>query len=98
MGRQRSIRQCSSSRVGHERTPRISRRSVFRQVDRKLLMQLAETTFTEEAHNVAIVGGTGSGKSHLAIAIGVSAIEHHGKRVRFHSTVDLVNALELGWH
>jgi DNA replication protein DnaC len=63
-------------------------------VDRKLVMQLAETTFTEAAHNVVLVGGTGSGKSHLATAIGVSAITQHGKRVRFYSTVDLVNALE----
>ncbi len=57
-------------------------------------MQLAETSFTDAAHNVVLVGGTGSGKSHLASAIGVSAITQHGKRVRFYSTVDLVNALE----
>ena len=63
-------------------------------VDRKLVLQLAETEFTEAAHNVVLVGGTGSGKSHLATAIGVSAITRHGKRVRFYSTVDLVNALE----
>ena len=30
----------------------------------------------------------------MAIAIGVQAIEHHRKRVRFFSTVELVNALE----
>lgn len=36
----------------------------------------------------------GTGKSHLATAIGVSGITRHGKRVRFYSTVDLVNALE----
>ena len=64
-------------------------------VDKKLVMQLAETAFTEAAHNVVLVGGTGSGKSHLATAIGVAGIVHHGKRVRFYSTVDLVNALEL---
>ena len=34
------------------------------------------------------------GKTHLATAIGVQAIEHHRKRVRFFSTVELVNALE----
>jgi DNA replication protein DnaC len=63
-------------------------------VDRKLVLQLAETTFTEAAHNVVLVGGPGTGKSHLATAIGVAGIMKHGKRVRFYSTVDLVNALE----
>jgi DNA replication protein DnaC len=63
-------------------------------VDRKLVLQLAETDFTEAAHNAVLVGGPGTGKSHLATAIGVSGIAHHGKRVRFYSTVDLVNALE----
>lgn len=63
-------------------------------VDRKLIHQLAELAFTEEAHNAVLVGGPGTGKSHLATAIGVSGISRHGKRVRFYSTVDLVNALE----
>jgi DNA replication protein DnaC len=63
-------------------------------VDRKLVAQLAETAFTEAAHNVVLVGGPGTGKSHPATAIGVAGIVQHGKRVRFYSTVDLVNALE----
>jgi DNA replication protein DnaC len=63
-------------------------------VDRKLVSTLATTAFTEEAHNVVLVGGPGTGKTHLATAIGVSGITRHGKRVRFYSTVDLVNALE----
>ena len=63
-------------------------------VDRKLVMQLAETTFTEAAHNLVLVGGPGTGKSHLATALGVAGITRHGKRVRFYSTVDLVNSLE----
>jgi DNA replication protein DnaC len=63
-------------------------------VDQKLIAKLAETTFTEDAHNLVFVGGTGSGKSHLATALGVSSIVEHGKRVRFYSTVNLVNALE----
>ena len=40
------------------------------------------------------IGGPGTGKTHLATAIGVAGITRHGKRVRFYSTVDLVNALE----
>ena len=63
-------------------------------VDRKLITTLASTAFTDEAHNVVLVGGPGTGKTYLATAIGVSGITWHGKRVRFHSTVDLVNALE----
>jgi DNA replication protein DnaC len=63
-------------------------------VDRKLVCQLAEMTFTEDAHNAVLVGGPGTGKTHLATAIGVAGIAQHGKRVRFYSTVDLVNALE----
>jgi DNA replication protein DnaC len=63
-------------------------------VDAKLIGQLATLEFTEVAHNAVLVGGPGTGKTHLATAIGVSGITRHGKRVRFYSTVDLVNALE----
>lgn len=55
--------------------------------------QLASAAFMETAHNLILVGGTGTGKSHLAIAIGIAAI-HQGKRVRFFNAVDLVNQLE----
>lgn len=57
------------------------------------IQQLASAAFMEEAHNLILVGGTGSGKTHLAIAIGVAAI-HLGQRVRFYNAVDLVNQLE----
>lgn len=63
-------------------------------VDRKLVMKLGEMDFTEEMQNVVLVGGCGTGKSHLATALGVAGVTRHGKRVRFYSTVDLVNALE----
>ena len=63
-------------------------------VDRKLVGTLVTTDFTDDAHNVVLVGGPGTGKTHLATAIGVSGITRHGKRVRFYLTVDLVNALE----
>jgi DNA replication protein DnaC len=50
--------------------------------------------FIDGAHNVVAVGGPGTGKTHIATALGVQAVEHHRKKVRFFSTVDLVNALE----
>ena len=58
----------------------------------------SESAFLEDAHNAVLVGGPGTGKTHLATAIGVQAIEHHRKRVRFFSTVELVNALEAEKH
>jgi DNA replication protein DnaC len=63
-------------------------------VDRHLVKQLATLEFTESAQNAVFIGGPGTGKTHLATAIGVAGIVQHGKRVRFYSTVDLVNALE----
>lgn len=63
-------------------------------VDRDLIRELATLTFTDHAHNVVFIGGTGTGKSHLATALGVSGITRHSKWVRFFSTVDLVNLLE----
>jgi DNA replication protein DnaC len=55
--------------------------------------QLATAAFMDQAHNLILVGGTGTGKTHLATALGVAAI-HAGKRVRFYNAVDLVNQLE----
>ena len=63
-------------------------------VDQKLVQQLSTLEFTETAQNVVLIGGPGTGKTHLATAIGVAGIAAKGKRVRFYSTVDLVNELE----
>lgn len=63
-------------------------------VDKRLIDELATAAFTEHAHNVVFIGGTGTGKTHLATALAVSGISVHGKRVRFYSTADLVNTLE----
>jgi DNA replication protein DnaC len=63
-------------------------------VDERLIRELADLSFTEAAHNVVFIGGTGTGKTHLATALGVSGITQHGRRACFFSTVDLVNSLE----
>ncbi len=47
---------------------------------------------------MVLIGGPGTGKTHLATALAVSGITRHGKRVRFYSTVDLVNLLEREKH
>src|SRR5512135_2200813 len=57
------------------------------------LQQLATTAFTATAHNLSFIGGTGTGKSHWAIALGVVAVQA-GQRVRFYNGGDLVNQLE----
>jgi DNA replication protein DnaC len=41
-----------------------------------------------------LIGGTGTGKTHLAIALGRNAVRR-GKRVRCYGVVELVNQLEL---
>ena len=63
-------------------------------VDRRQIHTFATTVFTEQAENIVLIGGTGTGKTHLATALGIEAVTRHGKRVRFYSTVELVNALE----
>lgn len=66
--------------------------------DMHLVKQLATMSFTDTAQNAVFIGGPGTGKTHLATAIAVSGIASQGKRVRFYSTVDLVNVLEREKH
>jgi DNA replication protein DnaC len=63
-------------------------------VDEALVRQLHTTAFTDSAQNVVLIGGPGTGKTHLATSLGIEAVQRLGKRVRFFSTVELVNALE----
>ncbi|WP_303784082.1 IS21-like element helper ATPase IstB [Azovibrio restrictus] len=63
-------------------------------VDEALVRRLHGGQFMAAAQNVVLIGGPGTGKTHLATAIGIEAIQRQGKRVRFFSTVELVNALE----
>ena len=64
------------------------------EINEALVRQLHRCEFMDVADNIVLVGGPGTGKTHIATALGVQAIEHRRKRVRFFSTVELVNALE----
>jgi len=59
---------------------------------KKSLMELSSMGFVERAENVVLLGASGLGKTHLAIALGWAAT-HKGIKTRFVSAADLVMAL-----
>jgi len=65
------------------------------EINEATLRALHRCEFMEGAQNVVLIGGPGTGKTHAATALGIQAIEHHRRKVRFFSTIELVNALEL---
>src|SRR5439155_26700675 len=62
-------------------------------INEPLVRDLAAGAFLAQQRNAVLVGGTGTGKTHLAIAIARSCIRG-GARGRFYNVVDLVNRLE----
>jgi DNA replication protein DnaC len=62
-------------------------------VNEALVRDLATGNFIAQQRNIVLAGGTGSGKTHLAIAVARSCIRG-GARGRFYNVVDLVNRLE----
>jgi DNA replication protein DnaC len=62
-------------------------------VNETQIRQLHTGEYLNSARNIVFVGGTGTGKTHLATALARQAVLQ-GKRVRFYSVVDLVNQLD----
>lgn len=63
------------------------------EVNEMLVRDLAAGGFIEQQRNVVLIGGTGTGKTHAAIAIARACIRR-GARGRFFNVVDLVNRLD----
>jgi DNA replication protein DnaC len=64
------------------------------EINEATVRQLHRGEFMDGAQNVVLIGGPGTGKTHIATALGVQAVEHHRRKVRFFSTIELVNTLE----
>ena len=65
-----------------------------RNIDRNLILRLAECDFIEKTENVLITGSTGVGKSYLATALGYQACIN-GYRVMYHNTTKLFSKLKM---
>jgi DNA replication protein DnaC len=62
-------------------------------INGELITMLSSGEFLDQQRNVILIGGTGTGKSHIAIGITRSCIRA-GRKARFFNVVDLVNRLE----
>lgn len=61
-------------------------------IKQEQLFQLAECQFIEEKRNVLLIGGSGSGKTHIALAVAYMALQKH-YRVKFYLFGDLARRL-----
>lgn len=62
-------------------------------INETLVRDLARGEFLSQQRNVVLVGGTGTGKTHISVGI-ARAVIRNGARGRFFNVVDLVNKLE----
>lgn len=89
----RSIRY----QLGAARLPLAKELSEFKfsatPINEGLVRDLHDGSFLEAKRNVVLVGGTGTGKTHLAIAIAAACVRR-GARARFFNVLDLVNRLD----
>lgn len=63
------------------------------QIDRNRVLSLFDLDFAEKRRNVLLIGGTGLGKTHLAIALGMAACQK-GYSTHFTTAMDMVNQLQ----
>jgi DNA replication protein DnaC len=62
------------------------------QLNKPLILKLAQGEYLNKAENIVLLGNSGTGKTHLATALGMEACRQ-GKRVAFYTAADLVTLL-----
>jgi DNA replication protein DnaC len=61
-------------------------------LNKALVLELSRGSYIEKQENIIFMGSYGTGKTHLAISLGISACRQ-GKRVRFSTAAGLINDL-----
>jgi len=86
-----------NTRIKNAKFPQIKELENFAfnesRVDEAMVKRLHDGEFVKEHKNIVFMGGSGTGKTHLAISIAMSLIRQ-GCKVKFWNLVDLVNELE----
>ena len=66
--------------------------SAIPSLNKALVLELSRGSYIEKRENIIFMGSYGTGKTHLAISLGISACRQ-GKRVRFSTAAGLINDL-----
>ena len=61
-------------------------------VEKAQIDLLCTGQFIQDGHNLILIGGTGTGKTHIATALGTELVQR-GRKIRFFDCVDLINLL-----
>lgn len=62
------------------------------ELSKPLVLKLAQGHYLEQKENIVLLGNSGTGKTHLAVALGMEACKQ-GRRVQFYTAAELVNTL-----
>lgn len=87
----RKQRLCNAKFPGHKTLDQFKFDEIAG-IDKNLVLQLFRGEYLSAHENVVLIGSHGTGKTHLAIALGIDAC-HQGKKVRFYSVGELVHQL-----
>jgi len=90
-------RRATERRIHQARFPVVKSLDTFEflaipAVNKALVLELARCEFLLRRENVLLLGNSGTGKTHLALALGLSACQR-GHRVRFTTTAAMVHEL-----